>query len=119
MALFGDSAPSVPTAIVERFLDALEQERVRSHAVTMEALAIKRHEMQMTPAGWAPPPDPFETLGKKTQAAIERFAAGDRELRARLIHTAATEAAALAASGDYDGDDLDEEVATRILEGDS
>jgi hypothetical protein len=118
MALFGDSSPMVPQGIVDRFLDALERERERSHAVTLEALAIKRHEMQMPPAGWAPPPDPFDALGAKTQAAIEDFANGDRELRARLIGTATNLRAGLA-FGDVADEDLDEEVANRIAEGDS
>lgn len=117
MPLFGDSPPSVPETVVARFLDALERERERSHAVTLEALAIKRHEMQMPPAGWAPPPDPFDVLGPKTQAAIEDFANGDRELRARLIGTATNLRAGLSL-GELDGEDLDEEVANRIAEGD-
>lgn len=118
MPLFGDSSPMVPQGIVDRFLDVLEKERERSHALALEALAIKRHEMQMPPAGWAPPPDPFDVLGPKTQAAIEDFANGDRELRARLIGTATNLRAGLSL-GDLDGEDLDTEVANRIAEGDS
>jgi hypothetical protein len=117
MALFGDSAPMVPQGIVDRFLDALERERARSHAITLEALAIKRHEMQMPPADWAPPGDPFEALGPKTQAAIDAFANGDRELRARLIGTATNLYAALKLQ-DVDGEELDADVAMRIEEGD-
>jgi hypothetical protein len=114
MAIFGDS---VPAAMVDRFLDALERERERSHALALEALAIKRHEMQMPPAGWAPPGDPFDALGPKTQAAIDAFANGDRELRARLIGTATNLRVSLALHG-TEGEDLDEEVAARIEEGD-
>jgi hypothetical protein len=117
MPLFGDSSPMVPQGIVDRFLDVLERERERLHAVTLEALAIKRHEMQMPPAGWAPPGDPFDALGPKTQAAIDAFANGDRELRARLIGTATNLRVSLALHG-TEGEDLDEEVAARIEEGD-
>lgn len=118
MGLFGDSSESVPVSIVERFLGALEKERERAHAITLEALAIKRHELAMVPAGWTPPKDPYEALGRRTQAAIEEFAQNDAELRRRLIGSATNLAAALAL-GDLEGEALDAEVARRIYEGDT
>lgn len=115
MPLFGDS---VPAAVVERFLDVLEQERKRSHEVTLEALAIKRHEMQMPGKDWQPPKDPFESLGRKTQVAIDTFAMGDRELRARLIGFATNMAAGLALQ-ELEPDEIDEQVAERVEAGDT
>lgn len=118
MAIFGDSEPAVPVSVVEQFLAALEKERERSHAVTLEALAIKRHEMQMVPTGWTPPTDPFSALGPKTQAAVEGFAGHDAELRQRLIGEA-TNLAALFKFNGMDPDEIDESVAERIAAGDT
>jgi hypothetical protein len=118
MALFGDSVPpGIPAGIFEQVMAAMERERERSHQVTMEALELKRHELGMVPKGWAPPPDPLSLLGPLTQGAIEEFAAGDADLRRRLITTAST-MAELRQAAHLDPADADEEIAALIRAGD-
>lgn len=118
MALFGDSAPMVPASVVEQFLAAMEAERTRSHEVVKEALALKRHDLQMPPAGWTPGADPMELLGPKTQLAIEEFAAGDPQARRYLIGRATILAAAHKAQG-HEPDEADADVAETIQAGET
>lgn len=91
-------APATATVPREFYDDAIRQRDVallrgdraeeRLAKVVDELAALKRHDVGATPTGGAESYDPMDSLGSRTQLAIEEFAQGDPELRNRLILTA-------------------------------
>lgn len=96
------------TAMIERF-----------GTVTTQVIDLKRAERGLAPAGFEAA-QVTSLVGRRTEAAIEEFSAGDPELRRLLIAKAVqlTEAAK-ADKPDRAADDIDGEVAERIRAGDT
>lgn len=81
-----------------------------------QVVEIKRHELNMTPAGFNPEEnDPMSKLGEKTKAAIEEECQGDPGLRVYLRNFALTE---WSSRSDVPPDERDIAVAARIRQGD-
>jgi hypothetical protein len=86
--------------------------------VVDELAALKRHDVGAAPAGSAESYDPMDSLGPRTQLAIEEFAQGDPELRNRLIATAGALGAQHRAEAPDAGEGAhDQYVATLIRNG--
>jgi hypothetical protein len=90
----------------------------RYEALVTEMTALKRHDIAAGPNAtdlnaW----DPTNGLGGRTLMAVEEFAAGDPELRRKLIATAHTLTAAERLQTS-DPDQVDEIVAEKIIQGD-
>jgi hypothetical protein len=96
---------------------ALESAQASVRALSAEIASLKRHEVGLMPRDFTPPTDPIESLGPKTQLAVEEFAAGDPSIRSYLIGRAALEQAALRASV-TDAGELDRQLAAMITDGD-
>lgn len=105
------SADSVPRSAYDALAEQLA-------SVTKEALAMKRHDLSMAPADFdASQSDPMNSLGPKTQLAIDEDAAGDPSIRKYLIGRAHLELAALRATVS-DLAEQDTQLARMIREGD-
>jgi len=90
----------------------------RYASLVSQFVDLKRQEWNLSPQGFdISKLSPMAGLGPRTQLAIEEFAAGDPELRARLINTGTAEAMARRAQG-MPEDEIDAEVGTLIQEGD-
>jgi hypothetical protein len=95
----------------------LAQYRAMYGKLVDQVVEIKRHELNMTPAGFDPEKlDPMNQLGEKTKAAIEEECQGDPGLRVYLRNFALTE---WSTRGDLPTDERDTAVANRIRQGDT
>lgn len=86
-------------------------------SVVKEALAVKRHDLGMPPAGQVIT-DPAAVLGPLTEAAIARMSEGYPDQRSYLTNWAITETKPALVKG-MNADDVDAAVAQRILDGDA
>lgn len=86
-------------------------------SVVKEALAVKRHDLGMPPAGQVIS-DPTAVLGPLTQAAIEDMSQGFPDQRSYLTNYAIVQVKAGLARG-ASAEDVDASVAHAIREGDA
>jgi hypothetical protein len=122
-----------PTGIPREFYDdavrqrdaALERARIaedRCAAVVKELVELKRHDIGALPGVHfnTDSLDPAHGLGPKTALAVDEFADGDVELRARLLARAhVLTASAKMQYGDDDPGAIDKYVAHLIQQGDT
>lgn len=125
MALFGGD--TVAREMWERERDRADRAEADVRAIVekfglivTQVIDIKRADAGLPPADFKPT-DVTSLLGRRTNAAIDEFAQGDAELRRLLIARAVTLTETLRAeAGDEANDDvIDEEVAARVMAGDS
>lgn len=89
----------------------------RYEALVTQMLNFKRHELAMMPAGFDPAQaDPWNSIGPKTQLAVEETAGGDPELERYLKGQALL---AWKQYGDLSPEDRDVKVAQEIKDGDA
>jgi hypothetical protein len=122
MGLFSETVPREWYDEMKAQRDAAIADRrvaeERYTSLVSQFVDLKRQEWNLSPQGFdISKLSPMSALGPKTQLAVEEFAAGDPELRARLINTATAEVMARRAQ-EMPEDEIDAEVATLIHEGD-
>lgn len=87
-------------------------------ALVAQVIDFKRHEVGMSPTAFdASLLDPMNSLGPKTQLAVDEFAAGDPEMKKYLVGRAHLESSALRGQSD-DMDAIDTAVAQKVRQGD-
>ena len=90
----------------------------RYAALVAQVVDLKRHDAGLPPAAFdATLLDPMNSLGPKTQLAVDEFAAGDPEMRKWLVARAHLEQAALRGQSN-DMEQIDEDVAAMVRRGD-
>jgi hypothetical protein len=96
---------------------------IAAHAARYETLALQVVELKRAEAGLPPMAfdasllDPMNSLGLKTQLAIDDFAGGDPEMKKYLVGRAHLEWSALRGQmGDLE--EIDKEVAEKVRRGD-
>lgn len=90
----------------------------RYEALALQVVDLKRAEAGLPPAAFdATLLDPMNSLGPKTQLAVDEFAAGDPEMKKYLVGRAHLELAALRGQND-DMEAIDKELADKIRRGD-
>lgn len=96
---------------------------IAAHAARYEALALQVVELKRAEAGLPPAAfdasllDPMNSLGPKTQLAIDEFAGGDPEMKKYLVNRAHLELAAMRGQTD-DMEAIDKDLAAKIRRGD-
>lgn len=86
-------------------------------ALVRDAMAMKRHELGLPPAGVSMEP-PTSILGPKTKAAIETMSAGFSDQASYLTNWAITKTREALAEGE-DVDSADQMIAHAIRQGDT
>ena len=126
MALFG-GGDTVPREFYERERERADRAEADVRAFTekfgtivTQVIEIKRADAGLPPAD-SKQPDVTSLIGRRTNAAIEEFAAGDAELRRLLIarSVSLTEALKAEHGENADMEAIDEQVAAAVEAGDT
>lgn len=106
---------------IERESIRADRADARYEALVRDYGELKRHEIGALPKGAyeAALTNPRDGLGRKTQLAIDTFAAGDQELERHLVIQGRVHADRLRMEFEHDPDGLDQAVADLILAGDT
>jgi hypothetical protein len=120
MAIF-DSVPRESYDLLKGQLEVAIADRqaaeARYAALVDQMVQMKRHEYSMMPAGFDPnQADPWNSIGPKTQLAVEEVSAGDPELEQ---HNRAQALLAWKQYADLSPEERDQKVAREIRDGDT
>jgi hypothetical protein len=119
MPLFGGACPHCEDYRAQR--DRAQQELsvvLTEYAAAMrDAMAMKRHEMGIPPAGTSLT-NPVDVLGPKTRSAIEQMSGGFSDQRAYLTNWAIAATRSAVGQGEAD-DETDTMIAHAIRQGDT
>lgn len=109
---------TVATEHLQAALAARAEAEKRYETLALQVVELKRAESGLPPMAFdASLLDPMNSLGPKTQLAINDFAGGDREMQKYLVGRAALEWSALAGQTS-DLTEIDKQVAEMVRRGD-